>query len=232
MSEREGCEEQRSMVLSASNIKQLPLSSVQQGATMSVIVVGATGFFGAIISRLLSCPGVRDAARGAVSSQGGTGISELILAARNESRCEELANALRPQAGEIDIREMGFDSTISEKDLKETIRKSSAQVLINAAGPYATTPDGLKHPLATACIESGVHYIDLADSSTFVQAISALHDKAVAANVLAVSGCSTVPAISGAVIEELRQNLDVRPEAIESIDLGITPGTSNKQILF
>ncbi|CAM9638812.1 unnamed protein product, partial [Ectocarpus fasciculatus] len=149
---------------------------------------------------------------------------QLILAARNESRCEELANALRPQAGEIDIREMGFDSTISEKDLKETIRKSSAQVLINAAGPYPTTPDGLKHPLATACIESGVHYIDLADSSTFVRAISALHDKAVAANVLAVSGCSTVPAISGAVIEELRQNLDVQPEDIESIDLGITPG--------
>jgi NAD(P)-dependent dehydrogenase (short-subunit alcohol dehydrogenase family) len=70
-------------------------------------------------------------------------------------------------------------------------------VLINATGPYQEQD----YRLARACIAAGVHYLDLADARDFVTGIAALDAEARAADVLVVSGASTVPAVSGAVAD-------------------------------
>ena len=68
-------------------------------------------------------------------------------------------------------------------------------MLINATGPYQEQD----YSLARACIAAGVHYLDLADARAFVTGIGVLDAEARSAGVLAVSGASTVPGLSGAV---------------------------------
>jgi hypothetical protein len=76
-------------------------------------------------------------------------------------------------------------------------------ILINASGPYQTQGYGV----ARACIEAGVHYIDLADARAFVTGISGLNEAAERAGVLVVSGASTVPALSAAVTDAYASRL-------------------------
>lgn len=86
-------------------------------------------------------------------------------------------------------------------------------VLINTVGPFQDAD----YRIAQACIDAGVHYIDLADSHTFVAGIVQLDEAARARGVAVISGASTVPALSGAVVAEC----GLVPA---SIRIGISPG--------
>src|SRR5262249_53938448 len=79
----------------------------------------------------------------------------------------------------------------------EALAALGPRIVINASGPYQWQD----HRLARACIGAGAHYIDLADAREFVGRIAALEAEAKAADVLVVSGASTVPALSAAVID-------------------------------
>ena len=74
--------------------------------------------------------------------------------------------------------------------------------------------------MANACIDAGAHYIDLADGREFVGGITALNERSGASGVLIVSGASTVPALSAAVIDHYRSSF----ASISEIAIGITPG--------
>jgi len=65
-----------------------------------------------------------------------------------------------------------------------------------------------------------VHYVDLADARSFVTGFAALDADAKAAGVLAVSGTSSVPALSAAVVDHLLPEFS----ALHGIDHGINPG--------
>jgi Saccharopine dehydrogenase NADP binding domain len=113
------------------------------------------------------------------------------------------------------IRALAIDSNaLSAAELE----KLDPAVLIDAVGPYQTRD----RKLAETCIHLGIHYLDLADGREFVQNVRALDAAAVARNVLVVSGASTLPALSSAVIE----NLAAAFSEIEEIDIGIAPGIS------
>jgi saccharopine dehydrogenase-like NADP-dependent oxidoreductase len=91
-------------------------------------------------------------------------------------------------------------------------------VVINASGPYQRQD----YRLARACIAAGAHYLDLADARGFVTGIGALDAEAREAGMLVVSGASTVPAVSAAVIDEHARQF-VRLEAATIV---IAPGNS------
>ena len=111
------------------------------------------------------------------------------------------------------IRALAIDSSaLSAAVLKEL----GPAVLIDAVGPF----QGRDRNLAETCVDLGIHYVDLADGRDFVQNVRALDAAAVKRNVLVVSGASTLPALSSAVIE----NLAGAFADIEAIDIGIAPG--------
>jgi hypothetical protein len=113
------------------------------------------------------------------------------------------------------IRTLAIDShALSAAELK----KLDPAVLIDTVGPFQTRD----RKLAEACIQLGIHYLDIADGREFVQDVRALNAAAVERNVLVVSGASTLPALSSAVIE----NLAGAFSEIEAIDIGIAPGFS------
>jgi hypothetical protein len=94
----------------------------------------------------------------------------------------------------------------------------SPAILIDTVGPFQTRD----RKLAELCIDLGIHYVDLADGREFVQNVGALNAAAARHNVLVVSGASTVPALSSAVVEHLAAEFS----RVEEIDIGIAPAYS------
>jgi hypothetical protein len=88
--------------------------------------------------------------------------------------------------------------------------------VVNTCGPFQTADCRI----AEACIQKAVHYIDLADARDFVTGITALDAKAKQAGVWVISGASTVPGLSSAVIEHYRNEF----AAMDRLTYGITPG--------
>lgn len=102
---------------------------------------------------------------------------------------------------------------MSRREDRDALMRLGPRTVINTIGPFQTAD----YTLAEACIAAGVHYIDLADSHTFVAGITRLDAAAKAKNVAVISGASTVPALSGAVLAQS----GLTPLAVR---IGICPG--------
>jgi hypothetical protein len=113
------------------------------------------------------------------------------------------------------VRTLAIDSSALSAAV---LKKLDPAVLIDTVGPFQTRD----RKLAATCIALGIHYLDLADGREFVQDVCALNAAAVERNVLVVSGASTLPALSSAVIENLATGFSW----IEEIDIGIAPAIS------
>jgi saccharopine dehydrogenase-like NADP-dependent oxidoreductase len=115
-----------------------------------------------------------------------------------------LARALNADHAALDI---------AKPDDLAALLARSPHVVINTVGPFQTAD----YRVPEACIAAGAHYIDLADSHRFVLGIAQLDEAARARGVAVISGASTVPALSGAVVAESGL-------APSSIRIGISPG--------
>ena len=161
---------------------------------MRVLLIGATGVFGRRIARQL-----------AHDSR-----FELVLAGRTE----EALRALRDTLGDASITIAVID--VAAAGLADAIAALVPQLVIHSAGPFQSQDYGV----AEACLACGSDYVDLADGRQFVADIRALDAKARAAGRLVVSGASTLPALSAAVIDHLRD----RFSRLDSIEHAISPG--------
>ena len=161
-----------------------------------VLILGGYGNFGARIAAAL----VKD------------NIS-IIIAGRDLQKAESLRNSLKQNAKENLISIATFDAN-KELDTQLTILKP--MVVINTIGPFQTAD----YSIAKTCIQHKVHYIDLADAREFVTGITYLDALAKANNVAVVSGASTVPGLSSAVLEHYKNEFTT----IDSLIYGISPG--------
>lgn len=94
-----------------------------------------------------------------------------------------------------------------------------SRIVIHAAGPF----QGADYRVAQASLEAGSHYLDLADGREFVAGISSLHQAASDRGLLAVSGVSSTPAITSALVRELSSEFS---EILE-IESALSPGNQN-----
>lgn len=90
-----------------------------------------------------------------------------------------------------------------ESDLAPLLKEHQPNLVIDAAGPFQ---EG-NYRLVETCIANGVSYVDLADARDFVVGIEKYDEKAQVAGVVVISGASSVPALSGAVIRELTPDM-------------------------
>lgn len=95
-----------------------------------------------------------------------------------------------------------------------------SSVVIDAAGPF----QGRDHGAAEACIDAGIHYIDIADARDTVLSVSKLDARALAANVMVTSGASTVPAVSAAMLDLLTPSFG----RVADICVAATDGSKNR----
>jgi hypothetical protein len=152
-----------------------------------VLVVGGYGNFGTSLARRLSSE------------------SELalVIAGRSESKALALANFLHAEWARVDI----------SAEIDDHLKRLKPDILIHTSGPFQEQG----YEVAEACIRNGVHYLDLADGREFVASISRLDAAAKAANVLVVSGASTLPGLTSAILAKYADEF----EALESLDFGI-----------
>jgi len=88
--------------------------------------------------------------------------------------------------------------------LPEALAHYCPFALVDAAGPF----QGAGYEAARAAVAAGCHYLDIADASDFVCGIAALDGAARQAGVAVISGASSLPALSGAVVRRLADDID------------------------
>lgn len=103
-------------------------------------------------------------------------------------------------------------------DLADQLNRLKPQVVIHTCGPF----QGQDTQIASTIINTGIHYIDLADGRDYVQNMAALDAAAKAHQVTAITAASTVPALSSAVLAQLRDQTNI--SRFEQVRMGITPG--------
>ncbi len=161
------------------------------------MVIGGTGQFGARISRRLA----------KLQS------IELLISSRDQGRAEVLAQEIQSSNPNATVSGIALDQRSA--DFESDIKKLVPFIVIHTTGPY----QGQDYRVAEACIAVGSHYIDLADGRQFVDNFKTLNDAARRSGVLLVSGASTLPGISTAVIDVLKPKLN----HIDGIEISIAP---------
>jgi uncharacterized protein YbjT (DUF2867 family) len=158
---------------------------------MKVVVLGGYGVFGAKLVRLL----VRDG-------------HDVVVAGRSADKAAALAT------------QVGATTLVVDRlgDLGALWALSPAAV-VDAAGPFHAYGDD-PYALARACVQHGVHYLDLADDPAFCAGVTELDQAAKDAGVFVLSGASSVPAISSAAVAALTADA----VEIDTISTAILPG--------
>ncbi len=158
----------------------------------TVLIVGGYGTFGGRLARLLAEDG-----RAAV-----------VVAGRSRAAAEAFcANSA--------MRGVALDR---DGDVEGVLKSVAPDIVIDASGPfqvYGAAP----YRVVAACLALGISYIDLADGSDFVTRIAAFDAAAKARGVFVLSGASTFPALSTAVLRALTRGW----RSVESIEMGIAP---------
>jgi hypothetical protein len=159
---------------------------------LRVLLIGAAGVFGSRLAELLA----RER------------NIHLILAGRTSSTLEKIAGSC----------DCSCEITILDRNLisADNLRDINCHLVIDAAGPFQTH----NVQVIEAAIAAGVHYIDLADGRVFVKEIVKFDAVARSQNVAVITGASSIPALSHAVID----SLSLGWLQYDDIRVGIFPG--------
>jgi NAD(P)-dependent dehydrogenase (short-subunit alcohol dehydrogenase family) len=131
-----------------------------------------------------------------------------------EPGIEVIATSRRPtsQAGFADTAALDTGGPSFAKDLKAL----GPDLVIHFAGPF----QGQDYRVALASMGCHAHYIDIADGRDFVTGfVGAVGSTAEAVGRFAITGASTLPALSSAVVDDLKQSL----AQLSAIDIVIAP---------
>lgn len=89
---------------------------------------------------------------------------------------------------------------------------------MDATGPFQAYGDD-PYRVVKAALAAGAHYLDFADGSDFVRGISQFDEQARNSNLVVLSGVSSFPVLTAAVVRHLAGDLD----SVDSITGGIAP---------
>lgn len=166
-----------------------------------VLILGATGNFGRRIAK---------------------GLVEKNIAIIISGRREEPLLALKKQLSKVTVHTcidiLCFDF---KKRLSQELLRLRPLIVINASGPFQMAD----FTTAINCILLGVNYIDLADAREYVNDFSILEEQAVKNNCIAITGASTLPCLSAAVLNYYKDEF----KTIDSLIYGITLGQKTER---
>jgi hypothetical protein len=162
-----------------------------------VLIVGASGTFGSRLARLLAR----------------RQMFRLSLGGRDEAKVKALQAELR----EIDAQgEYGFVRIDRNQPSADQLREIGCWIVVDCAGPF----QGSGTALIEAAIAAHCNYVDLADSRAFVADIKRFDGPARAADVAVLTGASSTPALTHAVLD----NVTAGWRQVDTIDIAIVPG--------
>ncbi|VEG89935.1 saccharopine dehydrogenase family protein [Legionella spiritensis] len=141
-----------------------------------------------------------------------------ILAGRHEHDIKAMAD------------ELGFQSLIFDLTDQNNIKKQLAEVslILNCAGPFSST----SVPMINACLQAGVHYIDITGEIAVFEYANSQHPRAEAANVVLCPGVGfdVIPTdCLAAALKEALPDANQLTLGFDS-DSGLSPGTAKTAV--
>lgn len=157
-----------------------------------ILIIGGYGNFGGFIAKTLAQEG----------------NMQIIIAGRSLEKARDFADGIaavnKVECARLDIT----------ADILDALTEISPDIVIHTSGPFQAQG----YDVAQACIAQGAHYIDLADGRSFVDGITALNTQAQEAGVLVISGASSVPCLTAALVDAYKDEF----KTLETLDYGIT----------
>ena len=153
-----------------------------------ILVIGGYGGFGARVTRRLIAAG-----------------HDVLVAGRSADKAAAFCNGLDRAEPVVADRDQGIGLVMA---------RHRPNLVIDAAGPF----QGSGYIVPEACVAMSIPYLDLADARDFVCGIGALDKQAHAARVAVISGASSVPALSGAIVRRLAADLS----QVDSIEMALS----------
>lgn len=161
---------------------------------MTILILGGYGVFGGRLAELLS--DVADI--------------ELLICGRDRARAEDFCARYRGQPRAIPCR-------LDRRAIGDALTAHRPDLVVDASGPFQDYGAD-RYGVVEACIAAGFDYLDFADAADFVFGIDDFDAAARAAGVFILSGVSSFPALTAAVLAEMAKSMDIR-----SVEGGIAP---------
>jgi hypothetical protein len=162
------------------------------GMTKRVLIIGGYGNFGGYIAKALA------------PDRNLT----LVLGGRSLAKARQFA------AGLVSVHPSEAVALDIFADLAARLAEARPDIVVHTTGPFQNQ----SYADAEACLKQGCHYIDLADARRFVTDIGRFNAAANEKKLLLVSGASSVPCLTAAVIDHYRK----RFRSLDRVDYGIT----------
>lgn len=144
----------------------------------NVMILGGYGHFGIRISEALIKDNI-----------------PIIIVGRNSDKLTKTIDRLKQKYPTANIMGSCFDIYT---DLDAQLKALKPSVVIHTSGPFQEQD----YTIPKLCITNHVHYLDIADARDYVRNISSLNELAERNQVIVISGASSVPGLTSAVIEE------------------------------
>ncbi|QWT21486.1 DUF4166 domain-containing protein [Bacillus sp. NP157] len=171
-----------------------PPAATQASKLDTILILGGYGVFGGRLAELLSdLDGL-----------------ELLVCGRDLAKATDFC---RRYEGRARVRAMRVD----RRDMAHVLATERPGLVVDASGPFQDCGDR-PYAVIEACIDAGIDYVDFADAADFVFGVASLDERAKAAGVFALSGVSSFPVLTAAVLRELARGMD-----IVSVQGGIAP---------
>ncbi|MCJ9697546.1 saccharopine dehydrogenase NADP-binding domain-containing protein, partial [Rhizobium sp. PRIMUS64] len=175
----------------------------------SLLIIGGYGTFGGRLARLL----------------GDQPRLRLLVAGRSLEKADDFVADLRtPKDGAEGLGSNNLGAMVQavafdrDGDLTEQLTRLRPDLVVDASGPFQTfRKDAYK--VVEACIDLDIDYADIADSTGFVAGIAGLDAAARAKGTFALSGLSSLPALSFAALDAMAPHFS----RIDSVSAGIAP---------
>lgn len=169
---------------------------------MKILLIGGYGSFGSRIVELLKSE---------------SGLS-LVVAGRSLGQAKKCC-ALHADAC-AELHPLRFDRAT---EIVEQLRDIAPDWVVDASGPFQAYGDQ-GYQVIEACIALRIHYLDLADGSSFVKGVAQFDPAAKSAGVFVLSGVSSFPVLSAAVVRRLsKEEEGIGFKAVHTLCSGIAP---------
>jgi hypothetical protein len=164
-------------------------------ARLRVLILGGYGAFGGRLAQLLA-----DEPR-----------LTLVIAGRSRRKAEAFCAGLCTHAEMVPL---AFDR---DADVEHQLRQAAPNIVVDASGPFQSYGDPSR--VVHAALALGIDYLDLADSADFVSGIEAFDAAAKTRGNFLISGASSFPALTAAVVRRLARDM----ARVEGVSSGIAP---------
>jgi hypothetical protein len=161
-----------------------------------VLILGGYGTFGGRLAQLLA----------------GDARVTLLIGGRSLAQAQTFCDRLAPGASRSALR---FDR---DGDALARIRAVNPDLVVDASGPFQCYGDD-PYRIIKACLVHGTDYLDLADGSDFVKGVAQFDREARERGVFILSGVSSFPVLTAAVLRRLAHGL----ATLDTITGGIAP---------